>query len=312
MTEPTRFTTQQAADPNTPAQLLADMAALRPDLRPIVAANPTAYPGLLEWLGSLGEPPVDAALAVRAAAEAGSPGGSPPGAFPQPAQPWQEPQQAPAQPWQAQAAQPWQGQQAPPAQPWQVQPGQPYAYQAPGAAPVKKRNKALIIVLVVLGILLLLGVGAVFAVRAVWSSAVDGLNESAGAAFSTAESYGSDASLDAMWDACTAADFVACDDLYWGAASGSDYEDYGMTCGGRIADGGGDCVGSFGGSGGFTDEGGSYGDNESLDALWDSCEDGDMAACDALYYESPFGSDYEDFGATCGNRGDSALACVEE
>lgn len=47
----------------------------------------------------------------------------------------------------------------------------------------------------------------------------------------------------------------------------------------------------------------SYGDDASLDALWDSCEAGDMAACDDLYFASPIGSEYEAFGDSCGNRG---------
>jgi len=319
MTEPTRFTTQQAADPSTPAQLLADMAALRPDLRPIVAANPTAYPGLLEWLGSLGEPPVDAALAARAAAEAGSPAASSPGVFQQPAQPWQGQQGQQGQP-----AQQWQGQQGQPAQQWQGQesqqwpgqpgqPGQPYAYRVPGAAPAKKRNTALIVVLVVLGVLLLLGIGGVFAARALFGSVVENINTSAGTAFSAGDSYGSDASLDPLWDTCEAGDFAACDELYWGSPGGSGYEDFGMSCGGRVDDSGGDCVGSFGESGAAgVDVGGAYGDDASLDALWDACEGGDMAACDELYFESPFGSAYEEFGNTCGNRVEWAFSCVEE
>lgn len=46
-----------------------------------------------------------------------------------------------------------------------------------------------------------------------------------------------------------------------------------------------------------------YGDDARLDALWDACADGDGAACDDLYYTSPFGSAYEAFGNTCGDRG---------
>jgi hypothetical protein len=46
----------------------------------------------------------------------------------------------------------------------------------------------------------------------------------------------------------------------------------------------------------------SYGDDARLDALWDDCEAADMGACDRLYEESPLGSRYEEFGATCGNR----------
>jgi hypothetical protein len=46
----------------------------------------------------------------------------------------------------------------------------------------------------------------------------------------------------------------------------------------------------------------SYGDDPTFDALQDSCADGDMVACDRLYLDSPVGSGYETFGATCGER----------
>uniref|UniRef100_UPI0035C9B475 variant leucine-rich repeat-containing protein n=1 Tax=Actinotalea sp. JY-7885 TaxID=2758576 RepID=UPI0035C9B475 len=68
MTDAQGFTAAQAADPTTPGQTLADIAAQRPDLRPAVAANPATYPGLLEWLSALGDPAVDAALAARGTA----------------------------------------------------------------------------------------------------------------------------------------------------------------------------------------------------------------------------------------------------
>ncbi|WP_029290244.1 hypothetical protein [Cellulomonas sp. HZM] len=55
-----------AAHPQAPAHELARIATHRPELRAIVAANPAAEPALLAWLGSLGDPRVDAALAARA------------------------------------------------------------------------------------------------------------------------------------------------------------------------------------------------------------------------------------------------------
>lgn len=67
MTNPSEYTLAQAADPSTPAALLGEIATHRPDLRPAVAANPTAYPELLDWLRSFGDPAVDAALAARGA-----------------------------------------------------------------------------------------------------------------------------------------------------------------------------------------------------------------------------------------------------
>ncbi len=55
----------QAADPNTSHAELYELVRARPDLRPVVAENPSTYPALLEWLDGLGDPEVDAALARR-------------------------------------------------------------------------------------------------------------------------------------------------------------------------------------------------------------------------------------------------------
>lgn len=47
----------------------------------------------------------------------------------------------------------------------------------------------------------------------------------------------------------------------------------------------------------------TYGDDPALDVLWDDCDAGSGAACDALFFDSPSGSEYEHFGDTCGGRG---------
>ena len=65
MTNPSDYSLAQAADPSTPAAVLGEIATHRPDLRPAIAANPTAYPELLDWLRAFGDPAVDAALAAR-------------------------------------------------------------------------------------------------------------------------------------------------------------------------------------------------------------------------------------------------------
>jgi len=54
-----------AAHPQAPAAELARIVNQRPDLRAIVAGNPAAQPALLDWLASLQDPAVDAALAGR-------------------------------------------------------------------------------------------------------------------------------------------------------------------------------------------------------------------------------------------------------
>ncbi|MBK9179162.1 MAG: hypothetical protein IPM45_06225 [Acidimicrobiales bacterium] len=121
--------------------------------------------------------------------------------------------------------------------------------------------------------------------------------------------YGDDAYLDSLWDACSGGDMGACDQLYYDSPSGSEYETYGAMCG-LTASGswmaGGCASGSSGGGGAYT-----YGDDAYLDGLWDACSGGDMEACDQLYYESPVDSEYETFGATCGYIGDYlAGGCV--
>lgn len=45
---------------------------------------------------------------------------------------------------------------------------------------------------------------------------------------------GPDPTLDAYADDCFAGDLQSCDDLYFSAPPLSDYEEYGMTCGGRM------------------------------------------------------------------------------
>jgi hypothetical protein len=60
----------------------------------------------------------------------------------------------------------------------------------------------------------------------------------------------------------------------------------------------------------FSDEPQSFGDDPALDRLWTACEEGSGAACDQLFDRSPIGSDYEEFGVSCGDRAD-VLHCRE-
>src|SRR5665648_743622 len=225
MTQPENFTAAQASDPQTPGQVLADIAALRPDLRGAVASNPSTYPGLLEWLGSLGEPAVDAAIAARRAAV-------------------QQTQQMPMLPPAAPPAPSWAGQPAAQAPAPMVTPG--YAGMPPqgggpglqyqGTAP-QKSNKALWIILGVVGLIILLTIGAVifFLNRAkdVVENNIDDITNNLG----QGDNYGDNATLDALWDACAAEDWQACDDLYMQSDVGSGYEAYGDTCGNKYAAG---------------------------------------------------------------------------
>jgi len=61
------FTWAQAIDPQTPAATLAQIAQDAPSLRAALAANPSTYPALVEWLGQLGDAEVDDALRSRTA-----------------------------------------------------------------------------------------------------------------------------------------------------------------------------------------------------------------------------------------------------
>ena len=53
----------------------------------------------------------------------------------------------------------------------------------------------------------------------------------------------------------------------------------------------------------------TFGDDDDLDALWSACEAGSGSACDDLFFQSAFGSEYEAFGNTCGNRMELNLSC---
>lgn len=110
--------------------------------------------------------------------------------------------------------------------------------------------------------------------------------------------YGDDAELDALWDACESGSPSSCDNLYLESPSGSEYEDFGHTCGGTT-DGSTWCAND-------------YGDDPELDALWDACTAGDLPSCDNLYLESRSGTRYEDYGNTCGDRTTGGTWCRDE
>jgi hypothetical protein len=92
--------------------------------------------------------------------------------------------------------------------------------------------------------------------------------------------------LDAVRADCSQGDLAACDTLFLEAPVGSDDEAYGANCGEYGIELPGSCAA----------------DLPQLDTLRADCEAGDPDACDQLYMEAPPGSDYETFGATCGDR----------
>ncbi|MCK6211591.1 toll/interleukin-1 receptor domain-containing protein [Georgenia sp. EYE_87] len=106
---------------------------------------------------------------------------------------------------------------------------------------------------------------------------------------------GDDAVLDDLLARCQALDMAACDALFDSAAPGTEYEQLGATCGGRLPPDGGTCAER-------SAVPAPPGLDPTLDALWNACAAGDAASCDTLFLSAPLGSDYEAFGSTCGNR----------
>jgi hypothetical protein len=115
--------------------------------------------------------------------------------------------------------------------------------------------------------------------------------------------YGEDADLDRLWDACADTGTDVCDELFNRSPEGSEYEAFAKSCGGRgvqIA-----CApGAAGSTPGQSSSGNPvrYGDDPELDRLWDQCAAGDPQACLTLEFQAPAGSEYANFGATCGGQ----------
>lgn len=63
-TNPYGFTAEQALTTTNQMQI-AQIAQYAPELRACIARNPNTYPALIEWLGQLGDPAINAALAFR-------------------------------------------------------------------------------------------------------------------------------------------------------------------------------------------------------------------------------------------------------
>lgn len=132
---------------------------------------------------------------------------------------------------------------------------------------------------------------------------------------------GSSRVLDGLVAECAGGDLRACDQLFRAAPVGSDYEDYGDTCGGRQPAGTSVlCIeAEFAGTGtpgttapattavpvGIPDptiEPVDLGDDPAFDLLAQQCYDGDMEACDTLYRSTAPLSDYRSFADSCAGR----------
>jgi len=109
--------------------------------------------------------------------------------------------------------------------------------------------------------------------------------------------YGDDPALDALWESClngsASGNREACSDLFYEAPIDSEYEAFG------------ECLDQIWGEwdttlGECKAAPITYGDSPVLDALWESCLNGSASgnreACDELFWESPYDSDYETLG----------------
>jgi hypothetical protein len=95
----------------------------------------------------------------------------------------------------------------------------------------------------------------------------------------------------------------ACDDLLGLSPSGSAYEQYGMTCGGRVkAFDVYTCTDLGGAESTSPPSTAPVGDDPGLDGYAQRCHDGLLSACDDLYALAPPMSEYERYGMTCGGR----------
>ncbi len=119
-----------------------------------------------------------------------------------------------------------------------------------------------------------------------------------GESLTTASTFGDDPLLDNLWILCADGQFTACDELYFESNSGTDYAFFGDTCGGLQSEGSGNlCAEVF-----EADDvpEGKFGSDPGLDSLYESCGEGDLSACDDLYFEASPDSEYAVFGDTCG------------
>lgn len=93
--------------------------------------------------------------------------------------------------------------------------------------------------------------------------------------------FGEDPYMDALYDQCGGGDMEACDELYMLSEAGSEYEEFGATCGATQAPGYEYWCSE---SSAWVD----YDDTDAyLDELYGWCAAGDMASCDELYTVSP-------------------------
>ena len=106
--------------------------------------------------------------------------------------------------------------------------------------------------------------------------------------------------LDSLFADCEGGMDLACDILLLLSAFESVEENAALTCGGRSESEVDFCTSGIDAQ---PDELVFKANSEGLAGVVTACEgDADMTACDFLFYRSPLGSDFQDIGATCGDR----------
>lgn len=113
---------------------------------------------------------------------------------------------------------------------------------------------------------------------------------------------GDDEALDALWEGCGDGDARACDELLFTATPGSDYEAFAFSCGGRENLRCSSLLGEEGAPGELSPATQAPGDDPIFDRWWEQCAAGSARACDQLLLIAPGGSDYYNYGNTCGGR----------
>jgi len=270
------FTVYQATNPATAPETLARMATERPDLRQFVAANPATPAPVVEWLGTLGDLAVDAALARRRPAVGHRPADYPP--------PSGQPSTAAAP--------------APPA--GTPSSGGPHRVDPPAPGPAAPVGQPWV------------PTSAAAGHATVPSSHVYPAAANPYAAPSPAGPSGPDPYAAPGGPVGEPGGYTS----VGGPVSGTPQDAYGYRLpepGGRrtglvvaVVAGALLLVGALVFAGttifGVLADDSTYGEDPDLDRLWDGCAAGDGQACDDLYLESPLDSGYEEFGDTCGDR----------
>ncbi len=122
---------------------------------------------------------------------------------------------------------------------------------------------------------------------------------------------GDDPYLDGLWVACGQGSASSCNTLLFEASTGSDYEAFAFSCGGRenldcnvlLSETGTDVgVAVIDAIIDFGPDSPAPASIPELDGWWEACGGGSARACAQLVLSAPGGSAYASFGWTCGGR----------